>query len=182
MGKTLQQIPPEAWPFIDLLFNLTMAAASIWLAITVFVIWRRHASNLTPVNSVEKRKSAQPDFLKVDKKAREAAIERGESFDQELDRRDREAEKELRRKRKSNVSIVQGASGLIALVMSLFTLASMIYGSIFTVSRMGTMMEEYSTLERLLAVIYNHPIAFAITVLVIVARIYTYYTTDTAEG
>ena len=59
--------------------------------------------------------------------------------------------------------------------MSLFTLASMIYGSIFTVTRMGGMMEEYSTQERIIAVIQAHPIAFVITILVIFARIFTFF-------
>ncbi len=173
---TLDKIPPEAWPLIDLLFNLTMAAAGIWLAITVFVIWRRKSSNLTPVNVPDKNRKAQPDFLKVDKKARQTAINRGESFDKELQRREREEARNKARKNRDPSSIGQRIAGLITLIMSLFTLASMIYGSIFTVTRMGGMMEEYSTQERIVAVIQNHPIAFAITVLVIIARIFTFFT------
>ena len=76
MQETLDQIPPEAWPLITLLLNVTMAVAAVWLALTVFVWWRRSASNLTPVQSAGKNKAAQPDFLKVDHAAREAAIAR----------------------------------------------------------------------------------------------------------
>lgn len=175
MQETLNQIPPEAWPFIDLMFNLTMAAAGIWLGITVFVLWRRHASNLTPVNSAEKSRKAQPDFLKVDHKARAEAIKRGEAFEKELDQRDIAARKAEAKRRKGKVGLLQRLSGIVALVMSLFTIVSIIYGSIFSVTRMGEMMEEYSTTERMVTIIKTHPIAFSICVIVILARIYTYF-------
>ena len=175
MQQTLDQIPPEAWPFIDLMFNLTMAAAGIWLAITVFVLWRRHSSNLTPVNAAEKNKKAQPDFLKADQKARDEAIRRGETFQKELDQRDAaEARAEAKRQR-GKASLAQSISGIVALIMSLFTIVSIVYGSIFTVSRMGGMMEEYSTIERMTAIIMNHPIAFTVCIIVILARVYTYF-------
>ena len=51
MQETLDRIPPEAWPLIDLLLNVTMIVAAVWLAITIFVLWRRQASNLTPVTA-----------------------------------------------------------------------------------------------------------------------------------
>ncbi|KCZ55602.1 hypothetical protein HY29_11845 [Hyphomonas beringensis] len=175
MQETLNQIPPEAWPFIDLMFNLTMAAAGIWLGITVFVLWRRHASNLTPVNSAEKSRKAQPDFLKVDHKARAEAIKRGEAFEKELDQRDIAERKAEAKRRKGKVGLLQRLSGIVALVMSLFTIVSIIYGSIFSVTRMGEMMEEYSTTERMVTIIKTHPIAFSICVIVILARIYTYF-------
>ncbi len=174
MQETLDQIPPEAWPFIDLMFNLTMAAAGIWLAITVFVIWRRHSSNLTPVNAASRKKDAQPDFLNVDVKARAEAIKRGEAFEKGLDQRDA-AEAKAARQRKKGKSVAQSISGLVAFIMSLFTIASVIYGSIFTVSRMGSMMEEYSATERMIALITNHPIAFTVCVIVILARLYTQF-------
>lgn len=173
--ETMDKIPPEAWPFIDLLFNLTMAAAGVWLAITVFVVWRRRASNLTPVNLPDKNRKSQPDFLKVDHKAREQAIKRGESFEKELDRREREEARRAARKARSPATIGQRIAGIVTFIMSLFTLASMIYGSIFSITRMGGMMEEYSTQERIFAVIQAHPIAFAITILVIFARIFTFF-------
>ncbi|MAN45954.1 MAG: hypothetical protein GYB49_08885 [Alphaproteobacteria bacterium] len=175
MQDTLNQIPPEAWPFIDLMFNLTMAAAGIWLGLTVFVLWRRHASNLTPVNSAEKSRKAQPDFLKVDHKARAEAIKRGEAFEKELDQRDIAERKAEAKRQREKVGLLQRLSGIVALVMSLFTIVSIIYGSIFTVTRMGDMMEEYSTAERMIAIIQTHPIAFSVCVIVILARIYTYF-------
>jgi hypothetical protein len=171
MEQTLEQIPPEAWPIIDLLFNLTMAAAGIWLAVTAFVIWRRHASNLTPVNAAERSSKAQPDFLKVDQKAREEAIERGDKYDKVLDRRDA-AEAASRLKPAKSA---QKAAGLAAFVMSVFTVMSVISSSIFTVTHVGNLANEFSAWDRARAIIENHPIAFTVCVLIILARIYTHF-------
>lgn len=174
MPETLNQIPPEAWPLIDLLFNLTMASAGIWLGITVFVLWRRASSNLTPVNAAEKNRKAQPDFLKVDKKARAEALERGETFDKELERRERAAAKEASRGKRSPATVGQKLARFLSFFMSLFTLATMIFGAIFQVTRMGQMMKEYSTLDRIIAVIQNHPISFTVATLVIVFQVYRF--------
>lgn len=175
MPEALDQIPPEAWPLIDLLFNLTMAAVGIWLAVTVFVWWRRSASNLTPVNAASKDKSAQPDFLRVDKKAREEALERGEAFDKEIERRVREAEKAKARGGRAPATVSQRLARFLSFFMSLFTLATMVFGAIFQVTRMGQMMKEYSTLERIVTVVQNHPISFTVATLVIVFQVYRFF-------
>lgn len=179
MEQTLQQIPPEAWPIIEILFNVTMAIAGIWLALTVFVIWRRHASNLTPVNSTSKNNKAQPDFLKVDQKAREEAIKRGDAHEKALDRRDaEEARAEARANavsRREPVSFAQRLAGLVTFIMSLFTLLSIVTSSVFTVSRMGDMVGEYTAMDRIVAIIMAHPIAFTVCALIIIARIYTQF-------
>lgn len=171
MEQTLEQIPPEAWPIIDLLFNLTMAAAGIWLAVTAFVIWRRHASNLTPVNAAERSSKAQPDFLKVDQKAREEAIERGDKFEKVLDRRDA-AEAASRLKPAKSA---QKAAGLAALIMSIFTIMSVVTSSVFTMAGVGQIAGDFSTWDRARAIIEAHPIAFTVCVLIILARIYTHF-------
>ena len=173
MQETLDQIPPEAWPLIDLLFNLTLAAAGIWLAVTVFVLWRRHASNLTPVNAASKSRRAQPDFLKVDQKARDEAIARGESFDKELERREREEAAEAAGKR--HMTLSERIASFVSFYMSLFTLATMVFGAIFQVSRMGSMMQEFSSIERILTVIQNHPIAFTVASLVVIFHVYRFF-------
>lgn len=165
MNEALSQIPPDAWPLIDLMFNITMVVVAVWLAITVFVWWRRSASNLTPVNAAGKNEAAQPDFLKVDHKARGEAQAKGDAFGKALDKRER-AEAAARAGRPQR-SAAQKIAGLLSFLMSLFTLATMIFGAIWQISRMGQMMREYSTLERLFAVVQNHPISFTVAVLVI---------------
>lgn len=187
LQQTLQQIPPEAWPIIELLFNVTMALAGIWLALTVFVVWRRHASNLTPVNATSRNRKAQPDFLKVDQKARAEAIKRGDTHEKALDRRDaEEAKAEARAKtasRREPLTMAQRIAGLVAFVMSAFTLFSIITSSIFTVSKMGDMVGEYSAIDRMISIIVAHPIPVAVCVLVIFARVYTqFFMTPKKEG
>lgn len=172
---------------IELLFNITMALAGIWLALTVFVIWRRHASNLTPVNSTSKNNSAQPDFLKVDQKARAEAIKRGDLHERALDRRDaEEAKAEARAEaasRRMPLTFAQRLAGLVTFIMSAFTLFSIVTSSIFTVSKMGDMVGEMSAINRMTAIIVAHPIPVAVCVLVIFARVYTqFFMTAKKEG
>ena len=179
LQETLQQIPPEAWPIIDILFNVTMAAAGIWLALTVFVIWRRHASNLTPVNATSRNPKAQPDFLKVDQKAKAEAIKRGDAHEKALDRRDAEEAKAATKansaSRREPLTFAQRLAGLVTFVMSVFTLFSIVTTSIFTVSRMGDMVGEMSAVDRIVAIVMAHPIPVSVCVLIIFARIYTQF-------
>ncbi len=176
MDNALEQIPAEAWPWIDLLFNITCAAAGIWLAITVFVIWRRAASNVTPVNAVPKNKRAQPDFLEVDQKARREAIARGEAFDKELETRDRAEAREQKRAAKSKRSALQRIAGLITLLMAVFSLVSAAVSVIWQVGFVGRMLEEYSASERFMALVTEHPIGFTVAALVILFHIYRFFT------
>ena len=185
--ETLQQIPPEAWPIIEILFNVTMACAGVWLALTVFVLWRRHASNLTPVNATSKNHKAQPDFLKVDQKARAEAIKRGDTHEKALDRRDvEEAKAEVKantRSRREPLTFAQRLAGLVTFVMSMFTLLSIVTSSVFTVSNMGNMVGEYSAIDRMIAIVTAHPIPVAVCVLIIFARVYTqFFMTPKKEG
>ncbi len=187
MEQTLQQIPPEAWPIIEILFNVTMALAGIWLALTVFVIWRRHASNLTPVNATSKNNKAQPDFLKVDQKARAEAIKRGDQHEQALDRRDaEEARAEARANsasRREPLTFAQRLAGIVTFIMSLFTLLSIVTSSIFTVSKMGDVVGEVTAIDRMMAIVAAHPIPVAICLVIIFARVYTqFFMTPKKEG
>lgn len=175
LQNAIEQIPADAWPMIDLLVNIMFVAVGIWLFIAIFVYLRRLASNLTPVNAAQKNRKASPDFLKVDKKARKAAIARGKGFEKELDRREREEARADARARRSNATLGQRIASLFSLFMSLFTLATMIFGAIFNVSRMGRMMKDYSAQDRIMAVVKDHPIAVVIASLVIAYHIFKFF-------
>jgi len=174
MSETLDKLPPEAWPLINLLFNLTMVSVAIWLAITVFVWWRRSASNLTPVNAARKNKDAQPDFLNVDNKARAEALKRGEAFDKEIERRTQQEARDIARAGGSKSSTARRVAGIVTFLMSVFSLATMVLGSIYSVSRMGSMLRNFSTQERILHVVQTYPVSFTIASLVIVYQIYRF--------
>jgi hypothetical protein len=171
----LERVPPDAWPLIDRLFNIAIALAAIWLALSLFVYWRRRAANLTPVTAARRSKDAQPDFLKVDHKARRAAIERGEAFERQLEEREAEEARTAALAALAPATTAGRLARLAALVMSVFTLATMIFGTIFNIGKMGEIMQEFSTAERLSAIVRTHPIGTAVVVLVIVAALYQFF-------
>ena len=174
MDTALSNIPPEAWPWIDLIFNLTCAAAGLWLAVTVFVIWRRNASNLTPVSSVPTNKRAQPDFLKVNEKARREAIARGEDFDKELEKRDRDEAAALRKAARRRQSPLQRITSLISLFLAVSSLLSVIVSVIWQVGTFSRVVEQYSASDRLLAIIADHPIGVTVAALIIALHIFRF--------
>ena len=176
MDETLRSIPAEAWPMIDILFNVTCVVTAVWLAWTVFVTWRRVASNLTTASSSSPNRKAQPDFLAVDKKAREQAIKRGESFDKELDKRQREEEHHARRAARSKETRIGRIARLMSLFMALFSLATMISGTVFQVTNMGRIWAQYSAGERFIGVLTAHPIGVSVTAAVILYNLVTFVT------
>jgi len=155
--------------------------AAIWLALSIFVWWRRSASNLTPVQAARTNKKAQPDFLKVDQKARDAAIERGEKFDKELERQEREEAKQARSEDRSPLAISQRIAGLVTFLMSLFTLASMISSAIWQVNRMGDMVRENS-LQRIGEKIAEYPVTFSVIAFVVCYRGYRFISQRQSKG
>ncbi len=176
MEETVARIPPDAWPLIDLLFNITCAVTAVWIAWTVFVWWRRSASNVTSISAARPNKAAEPDFLSVDEKARREAINRGEAFDKELARRERDEERAEKRAARPQETPLSRLGRLVSLGMALFSLATMISGTVFQVTIMGRYWEQYSAGERLQAVIANHPIGFTVTALVIIYNIVRFVT------
>lgn len=182
MDDAINSIPPDAWPLIDLMFNITCVVTALWLAWTVFIWWRRSASNLTSVPAASPNSKATPDFLSIDKEARKDAIKRGESFDKELKRRDREALERLKHGEKSKLGMVGRIGRIVSLLMALFSIATMISGTMFQVSILGTYWERYSASERLMAVIESHPIGVAITVFVILYNLVSFVISRKREG
>ena len=163
MEESLKSIPPEAWPFIGFLFNVTIIFTMVWLGLTLFINMRRSASNLTPINSVSVKKKAQPDFLTTDKKARKEALKRGDDFEKELSEAEKNQERAMRRMQRRKETPIGRAGRLITLGMAIFSLATMVSGTIFQVSIMGRYWEQYSASERLTSVVTKHPIGVAIT-------------------
>lgn len=163
-------IPDEAWPLIQWLGTATAVATAIWIALSVFIWWRRSASNLTPVMAAEVNRRASPDFLERDEAGRAEAIARGAAYDKSLDARDADAARK-RDKADRNARKGRGLARGVSFAMALFTLATMISGTIFQVSYMGRLWEEYSAGERMFLVVQKHPLTFAIGALVILYNI-----------
>ena len=175
LAEQLSRIPPEAWPLIETVLRVTAVVTVVWLALTLFIQLRRNASNLTPVNAARKNKADQPDFLSVDEGARKDALERADQFESQLAKQE-EAEARAARELLSRkpASMAQRAFRALSFLMSLFSLLTMIFGSIWQIGRMGSLMKEYSTVERLVAVIQNNPISFTVALLVCVYAIWSF--------
>jgi len=170
----VEAVPEEAWPLIELLFNISIIFTGLWLTWTVFVMWRRSASNLTAIRGATANPKAQPDFLSVDEKARKAAIAKGETFEKEMQRRDRDEAKSVTQTARRQETMLGRLGRLISFGMALFSIATMISGTLFQVTIMGRYWEQYSATERLFAVIQNHPIGVSVTVAVILYNIVSY--------
>jgi hypothetical protein len=126
----VDRIPPEAWPLIDTLFRITVPLTLLWLFLALVAWWRRRAYNLTVASTASRSKKAQPDFLRVDEKARKAAIARGEAHEEFLENREREEGKDP-------LSLGQRLAGFASLIMSLFTLSTMVFGAVSNIQNMG---------------------------------------------
>ena len=151
-----------------------VAFGAIWLASTVFIHMRRRATNLTSAQQASVRKDATPDFMKVDHKAREAAMKRGETFDKELVEREKAeaaaaAAAGGKPTKREPVSMVRMISGIAAFAFSLFTLLGTILGTFRTLDGAGVQL---SKLDQVGAIISQNPIPTLICVFVIGYTIY----------
>ncbi len=150
---------------------IAVGFAAIWLASTVFIHMRRRATNLTSAQQASVRKDAAPDFMKVDHKAREAAMKRGETYDQELVEREKAeaAAAAGAPSKKEPVGLVKMISGIAAFLFSLFTLVGAIIGTFRTLDGAGVQL---SKLDQVGAIITQNPIPSLICIFVIGYTIY----------
>ena len=175
MQNVLDRIPADAWPLVDRLIQITVAVSAIWLALSIFVYWRRRAANLTPVTAPRPNKKAQPDFLNVDHQARREAIARGEAFEEKLQEREAEEARLAALAALGTATSAGRLARLASLVMSVFTLTMMVLGAMMNIGKMGELMQQYSTGEKIAAVVRNHPIGTAVLVLVIFAALFQFF-------
>ena len=158
--------------WLDVLLWITVAGAVLWLLLTLFVYARREAANLTPVTAPDAKKSAAPDFLEVDHKARNAQIKRGEAFGKELDKREA-AEEAAERNGGKQVTVLQRLAGLATLLLSIFSLLSTAVGVIWQVDRIGGTLSQS---DQLVAIVQKYPIPFAVCVFVIGYYVVIFFT------
>jgi hypothetical protein len=168
MNDDTNTLPPEAWPIIGIALNAAAILALVWALVSLFVYFRRRSSNLTPVQAARRKKADQPDFLSVDHARREAALERADAFEDGLERREAEEARAAEQgKAEKPLSIIGLIARIMSLVVSLFSLGTVIFGTTWQISRMGSLMKEYSTFERITSVIASYPVSSAVAALVI---------------
>lgn len=151
----------------DLLYGVGIAAGTVYLATTAFLSWRRRTMNLTPVASTAANPAARPGFLDVDKQARSAALERGDAFEATLRAREASAAGDVPESAKK--------FSLVAMVMSAFTLVTMLVGSVWQISFIGRYAEQLSAKGRLIAMVKEHPVAFAVSMVVCAVQVVTFF-------
>lgn len=173
MKELLERFLPQNWENLDLLLNITVIVAVLWLITNIFIIWRRKQTNLTPVDAPRASSKAQPDFLSVDKKADKAAKKRGDQYARSLDERERAEAESMAAAQQSSEAIKQAGVlrkflGYATIALSLVSLIVVLLGSIMPTSAVGKLMGDYEVEGRISDVFQKHPIAIVVTILVMV--------------
>jgi len=174
--QAIDNIPPEAWPLIDLMMRITVGLAAAWLVLAMIAWWRRRAYNLTIASTASRNKKAQPGFLTVDHEARADAIGRGEAHDEALGEREADEALAALKAAAGPVTMLSRIARLATLGMSVITLLTGFSGAIFNISKMGEYVEEASAVGRLELVITQHPVGTAVTVFVVAYSIWRFIT------
>lgn len=122
-----------------------VAFAALWVVSTIFIQMRRRATNLTSAHQAGVKKEATPDFMKVDQKARDAAMQRGEAYEKELDTREaaEAAAAAARAGKKEPMNIVKMISGIASFAFSLFTLLGAVLGTFRTMDAAGAQLSKF---------------------------------------
>jgi len=142
-----------------------VAFAVLWLASSIFIQMRRRATNLTSAQQAGVEKDAAPDFLTVDQKAREAALQRGEAYDKALVEREKaEGAAAARAGKKEPIGMFKMISGIAAFAFSLFTLLGSVLGTFRTLDQAGVQLSKF---DQVGAIVTQYPIPAAICVFVI---------------
>ena len=123
-------------------------------------------------------REAQPDFLRVDENARKGAIDAGGHENS----RTREREEALAALDAAGKPLNLGKrmAGLAAFAMSLFTLATTIFGAVTNVSKMGETLESVSSIEKIQIVLAEHWLGALVAAFVIGWHVYK--TSTAASG
>lgn len=158
----------EATVASEAFFAATAVAGGLWLAASGFLAWRRRAANLTPVAAATAA-GVSPDFLRVDHASRSAALERGDAFEARLQAR--EAAEAAAGAAAEAVTPASRLTGLVAALMSAFTLVSMVFGAVMQVRWIGHYAEDLSAPGRVAEIVRAHPVAFGVSIAVALLQI-----------
>ena len=122
-----------------------VAFAVLWVVSTIFIQMRRRATNLTSAHQAGVKKEATPDFMKVDQKARDAAMQRGQAYEKELDTREAAEAAAAAGKgaKKPPMNMLKTISGIASFAFSLFTLLGAVLGTFKTMDAAGAQLSKF---------------------------------------
>lgn len=173
--EVVEQIPPEAWPLLDLMFKIVIGLFIVWICLSLIAWWRRRAYNLTVASTARVNKKKQPGFLSVDKKDRERQIGRGEAHEDALDERDREDAAAALKAAKEPLTIGARIAKLATFLMSIVSLLTGFSGAMLGVQRLGGDISELSAAGRIKELVIEYPLGVAVCVFVIGFQIWQYF-------
>lgn len=139
---------------------------ALWLVTSVIGVFHRRAYNLTHAES-GRSKHITPDFLKVDRAKREAAIDRGRAYDAVLDAR--EAPPSV-----ATVAQVGLWSRLAAMTTATLAVVAAIVGTVTKVDSIQSGIDTVSSWDRLGHFVGQHKAGAVVAVIVIGANIVVY--------
>lgn len=152
---------------LQVLSWLVIIFGTLWFATGIIGYMHRRAYNLTSAESGGSK--VTPDFLKVDRKKREAAIERGAAYDQVLDRR--EAAAAAAALAPGTVDKVGTLSRAGATITATFTLVAAVVGTLTRVESLQQGVDQLSSWDSLTAIVKQYPAGTIVAILVIGANI-----------
>ncbi|MEO8259097.1 MAG: hypothetical protein ABI868_17245 [Acidobacteriota bacterium] len=153
--------PDNVNQILDVVTWALVAFGIVWLVTSVIGAMHRRAYNLTHAESGRSRK-IQPDFLKVDKGKREAAVARGAQYDEQLARREA-------------ASPVATATLWSRIAASASALIGVVFTTVTTIQRVGATDEAVRDLgnwEKLKTIVSQHQLGAVLCVAVIASNIY----------
>ena len=139
---------------------------ALWLVAAVVGFFHRRAYNLTHAEAGHS-KNIKPDFLKVDHAKREAAIQRGEAYDEVLTAREAAALSGGA----ATTAKVGLWSRLAALTMATLALVAAIIGSLQKIESVQQGINQMSSWDRFAQLVSDNKAGAAVAVIVIGANV-----------
>lgn len=143
---------------------------AIWLVTGVMGYLHRRAYNLTHAES-GRSQNIKPDFLKVNKKAHEEAVERGEAFDQKL--REREGETPTP---PASTDFLERLARIGTTLTAIFGLIAAVVGTLTKADALQAGFDNITSFQKLATIVKTYPIGALVAVIVVVANIVAFYT------
>lgn len=163
---------PEGYQQIFTIVSwVLIGLGGLWLVTGVIGYMHRRAYNLTHAESGRNQK-IKPDFLKVDKKAREAAMERGEAYDEKLDVREGAPPPP------QPAAFLERLARAGATITALFGLVAAVVGTLTRADSLQAGFERIGSVDKLMTILRNYPIGALVAVIVVAANVIAFYTAE----
>ena len=145
--------------FLGLLLIVATVLFVIWIVLILFSWWQRRAYSLS-IAETSQSAGLKPDFLKVNKAARDAAMARGAAFD-------------ARTQGPAPTPVTKAASysGLVALVAAILSFVTASFAALQKVQVFQSAVDQLSSWDRFAAILSRYSAGFAIAALIIVLQV-----------